>query len=551
VLSAAQTVAAHADDRMSLAPVAVALARCRFWRGQFADARDALRLLLDAALDDGQRARAEAMRSRIAVAEGDIAAAVELAAAATERAGGMASPGLRAEASCAAAFAHLAAGDLAAVRRDVGACSAAARAARDPLRQLRGDLLLCEALRRGGRREEALKAFARARRLPSSMLPKVLKCRRDMLAEMLSAEPGAGPDIVSRHVSSSGLRTLALFAPAVLRASSQRGTPVDDVLEMLRVCQTAADETTTLTLVCEQLQRQTHAAVVDAFGIESGSLVRLAGRGPRLETATAERAIAANVFVAPHQIDERLEAAAPIRYGGQVIGALALRWMIGRTPNSDRVLAATTTAATAVAPIVSAALNARRWTDRAVLNDLLGVSEAMAAVRKAVERAATAPFGVLIEGESGSGKELVARAVHKGGVRRDRPFVTLNCAALPDDLVESELFGHARGAFTGAVAERAGVFEEAHTGTLFLDEVGELSPRAQAKVLRVIQEGELRRVGENTARRVDVRLVAATNRDLRAEAAAGRFRLDLVYRLDVIRFFVSWLRDRREDIPVL
>src|SRR6185312_13894289 len=217
VLSAAQTVAAHADDRTSLAPVAVALARCRFWRGQFADARDALRLVLDAALDDVQRTRAETMRSRIAVAEGDIAAAVELAAAATERAGGMASPGLRAEASCAAAFAHLAAGDLAAVRRDVGACSAAARAARDPLRQLRGDLLLCEALRRGGRREEALKAFARARRLPSSMLPKVLKCRRDMLAEMLSAEPGAGPDIVSRHVSSSGLRTLALFAPAVLR----------------------------------------------------------------------------------------------------------------------------------------------------------------------------------------------------------------------------------------------------------------------------------------------------------------------------------------------
>jgi transcriptional regulator with PAS, ATPase and Fis domain len=141
--------------------------------------------------------------------------------------------------------------------------------------------------------------------------------------------------------------------------------------------------------------------------------------------------------------------------------------------------------------------------------------------------------------------------VHKGGVRRDRPFVTLNCAALPDDLVESELFGHARGAFTGAVGERAGVFEEAHTGTLFLDEVGELSPRAQAKVLRVIQEGELRRVGENLSRRVDVRLVSATNRDLRAEAASGRFRVDLLYRLDVIRITVPPLRDRREDIPVL
>ena len=149
------------------------------------------------------------------------------------------------------------------------------------------------------------------------------------------------------------------------------------------------------------------------------------------------------------------------------------------------------------------------------ISDLLGVTPAMAELRRAVERAAAAPFAVLIEGESGSGKELVARAIHRGGPRRDRAFCTLNCAALPDDLVEAELFGHARGAFTGAVGERAGVFEEAHGGTLFLDEVGELSPRAQAKLLRVIQEGELRRVGENVSRRVDVRIVAATNRDLR------------------------------------
>ena len=156
-------------------------------------------------------------------------------------------------------------------------------------------------------------------------------------------------------------------------------------------------------------------------------------------------------------------------------------------------------------------------------------------LRRAIERAAAAPFAVLIEGESGSGKELVARAIHRSGPRRDRAFCTLNCAALPDDLVEAELFGHARGAFTGAVADRAGVFEEAHGGTLFLDEIGELSPRAQAKVLRVIQEGELRRVGENVSRRVDVRIVSATNRDLRQEVAAGRFRLDLLYRLDVVR----------------
>src|SRR5207302_11270502 len=146
-------------------------------------------------------------------------------------------------------------------------------------------------------------------------------------------------------------------------------------------------------------------------------------------------------------------------------------------------------------------------------SELLGVSDLMIDVRQSVERAASAPFALLIEGESGSGKELVARAVHRGGVRRDRPFVTLNCAAVPDELVESELFGHARGAFTGAVGERLGVFEEAHTGTLLLDEVGELSPRAQAKVLRVIQEGELRRIGENVRRRLDVRIVSPTDAD--------------------------------------
>jgi transcriptional regulator with GAF, ATPase, and Fis domain len=158
---------------------------------------------------------------------------------------------------------------------------------------------------------------------------------------------------------------------------------------------------------------------------------------------------------------------------------------------------------------------------------------------------------VLIAGESGSGKELVARAIHRRGARRDRAFCTLNCAALPDDLIEAELFGHARGSFTGAIADRAGVFEEAHGGTLFLDEVGELAPRAQAKVLRVIQEGELRRVGENLPRRVDVRIVAATNRDLQQETAGGRFRSDLLYRLDVIRVTVPPLRERREDIALL
>src|SRR5204863_210156 len=141
--------------------------------------------------------------------------------------------------------------------------------------------------------------------------------------------------------------------------------------------------------------------------------------------------------------------------------------------------------------------------EAAVLKDLCG------RIRTQVHAAAVA---VLIDGESGSGKELVARAVHRLGARRDRAFSTLNCAALPDDLVEAELFGHARGSFTGALSERAGVFEEAHGGTLFLDEIGELSARAPAKLLRVIQDGDLRRIGENISRRVDVRVISATNR---------------------------------------
>jgi transcriptional regulator with GAF, ATPase, and Fis domain len=184
-------------------------------------------------------------------------------------------------------------------------------------------------------------------------------------------------------------------------------------------------------------------------------------------------------------------------------------------------------------------------------SELLGVTMRIVDLRREIDRAAAAPFSVLVQGESGSGKELVARAVHRAGPRRDRAFATLNCAAIPDDLVEAELFGHARGAFTGAVAERPGVFEDASGGTLFLDEVGELSARAQAKVLRVIQEGELRRVGENISRRVDVRIVAATNRDLRGEVDAGRFRLDLWYRLDVLRIVVPPLRERPDDIVVL
>jgi transcriptional regulator with GAF, ATPase, and Fis domain len=184
-------------------------------------------------------------------------------------------------------------------------------------------------------------------------------------------------------------------------------------------------------------------------------------------------------------------------------------------------------------------------------SSLIGASDAMARVRLAVDAAARVPFTVLIEGESGSGKELVAREIHRLGSRRHRAFCAINCAALTDELCEAELFGHARGAFTGAIGDRAGLFEEADGGTLFLDEVSELSPRAQAKLLRAIQEGEIRRVGETRPRRVDVRLMAATNRPLADAVGRGEFRADLRYRLDVIHLTLPPLRERPEDLPQL
>jgi transcriptional regulator with GAF, ATPase, and Fis domain len=183
--------------------------------------------------------------------------------------------------------------------------------------------------------------------------------------------------------------------------------------------------------------------------------------------------------------------------------------------------------------------------------ELIGQGPALEAVARQIDLVAPTDTAVLILGESGTGKELVAREVHRRSKRAARPLVKVNCAAVPRELYESEFFGHARGAFTGALRDRAGRFELADGGTLFLDEVGEIPLELQAKLLRVLQEGELERVGEERTRKVNVRVVAATNRDLRAEAEAGRFRQDLYYRLSVFPVELPPLRRRTEDVPLL
>ena len=184
-------------------------------------------------------------------------------------------------------------------------------------------------------------------------------------------------------------------------------------------------------------------------------------------------------------------------------------------------------------------------------DQLVGRSPAMRRVYELVRQIADTTATVLITGESGTGKEMIARAIHRQGVRRDRPFVAVNCAALPADLLESELFGHERGAFTGAHARKLGKFEIAHTGTLLLDEIGTLRLDLQPKILRALQEREIERVGGGRAIRIDVRIIAASNTDLRQAVAAGRFREDLFYRLHVVPIAVPPLRERREDVAPL
>ncbi len=332
---------------------------------------------------------------------------------------------------------------------------------------------------------------------------------------------------------------------------------VDAFLDVLRICQEVEDRTLALSRASE-LIRDTLSASCVAFVSRHRDQPHVLTYAGAMPPAPAHLEIALRVLdtgVAVPATDGRqaVEAAWPVRYGSSVVGALWCRWAIGAPVVPQDIATLLGLAATAAAPAMHESVEGLRTPEASagLIPDLVGDSPGMQAVRHAVVRAASSPFPVLIEGESGSGKELVARAVHAASVRRSRRFCALNCAALADELAEAELFGHTRGAFTGAIAERLGLFEEAQGGTLFLDEVADLGTRVQAKLLRTLQEGEVRRLGESTTRRIDTRIVAATNRPLAGEVAAGRFRSDLRYRLDVLRISIPPLRDRLEDLPSL
>ena len=255
------------------------------------------------------------------------------------------------------------------------------------------------------------------------------------------------------------------------------------------------------------------------------------------------------------------ELIAPVRVGGVVTGAL-LAGGFAADDTTDLptlhdgeiaiigdllALAAreVSLAARAVSPAASPAANRRGY------DAIIGSSAPMQALYATLDRVARSEATVLIQGENGTGKELVARAIHNGSSRGDRPFVVTNCSAFNDNLLDSELFGHKRGAFTGAINDKPGLFEIADTGTFFLDEIGDMSPSLQVKVLRVLQEGTFNRVGDTETRKVDVRIIAATNRDLRGMVAAGQYREDLYYRIHVINLVLPPLRERPDDVPVL
>jgi DNA-binding NtrC family response regulator len=416
-----------------------------------------------------------------------------------------------------------------------------------------GDVAGCQAALRG--------AEAGLRRLTTWDRARLEAVRAAVLPESAAGRRPRGraawPTTPAMRAETAGLRRCRSrpAGQACLAASpgaaTTRGSMMDDVLELLRVCHEDEDDLQALRRACIVLRDRLHASAVGIWIDESPAPLAGVGTGRRWPSGLARRARTTGLAYGPEATEDGVEAARPIVHAGRAVGSLACRWPDRHHADEADVARLLAAAAATCAPLVRHAVDRAAAPVPADGLGLVGESTAIRDLRRGIERAARVPYHVLVEGESGSGKELVARGIHQVSPRRLKPFRAVNCAALTDDLLEAELFGHARGAFTGAVAERAGLLEDASGGTLFLDEVADLSPRGQAKVLRVLQDGEVRRLGENFSRRVDVRIVAATNKALRDEVAAGRFREDLRYRLDVLRLVLPPLRARRDDILLL
>jgi DNA-binding NtrC family response regulator len=520
------------------------LARCLFWQARFDEAAEWIAPSVEA-----QRAAALRRRSAIELARHETATAGKLASAAIERSIAEADTRERARAHAAAIRALAGSGERDALLRHARDGLAAARAARAPLAALDVRLALGVATAADPGLDGA-RVWRSLDRLRRDRLPPLWLARFDALrAEALDdvRKRTAARVALAAFVRASGADALRPPADAAPRDVARV------VTALLEVCQQAEDDDLALGRACVALRTRMRAAAVAIFGpLPLESRIASAGSFER-GVEVVGRALTSGLPIGPAAGPVGIEAAVPIRYLGSVVGTLACRWGLDSSVEARALGSLLEPSAAALGSAV------RAWLDRRVAPPpaageeaaIVTASPSMAELSRSVHRAAQAPFPVLIEGESGVGKELVARAVHRSSTRRGRRFVAVNCAALPDDLIEAELFGHARGAFTGAASERAGLFEEADGGTLFLDEVSELAPRAQAKLLRAIQDGEIRRVGENTPRRLDVRLVAASNRPLEAETASGRFRSDLLFRLAVIRLTVPPLRDRPADIHAL
>jgi DNA-binding NtrC family response regulator/tetratricopeptide (TPR) repeat protein len=505
-----------------------ALARCFFWQTRYDEASVLLAAIAESNSACRSQVEARALAARIRAAEGDLQAAVAAANDAIALADRFDGDRWRAVAARAMTIVQAALGDHDRLRHWAERGRQLAASAHLPILGLRLRAIVVRDCRSAedGRLRGHLRAALRHR--PLSRLAR---------QEIEAACDGRTVNALTRD--------------------SAHERSLRELQQLLEIAQGADDDDAALAGLCDTLCERLRAASVQIVGganepANAPRTLARAGRPWQGDARIVERILAGGSGVSALACAEPRQAAEPVCYGRQPIAVMCCRWTPGTAIDPERSATLLRAGAlAAAAPVRSVLDRAAPHAIEVAGGELVGTSPAALALREAIARAARAPFPVLIEGESGSGKELVARGIHRLSTRRDRRLCTVNCAALSDDLLEAELFGHARGAFTGAVGERAGLFEEADGGTLFLDEIGELSPRAQAKLLRVLQDGEVRRVGENLPRRVDARVVAATNRRLADEAAAGRFRADLRFRLDVVRIDVPPLRDRAADVPAL